>query len=433
MSRHVTEIARKTLIRPFPASTTISSTLAARLRPCNFSALPREHILSRPTLRAFSSGPRIVQHVPEKNTSETLPRSTALVAGHWGWRWHERPAIYLAKDSAVWNRTRLAQQRWYSDSKSPEEARKAAAAKEAEIKSSGAPKAARDASAQPAAAGASKTILDRLPHIHRPSKDELLAAATGFWQRLGIRFKWLSIRSFRPFNHDEIGAFLSWVFYAHVLWIIIGTTTFISAAIWAINTVFAQETLAGWVGNYLTKSSGVKVVFENAIVPAWGDGVITFKNVFVSRRPGQNGKKTKGVSKGSSTTAALAAEAAMADKSTPASDTEDDGNYSQFDVTISTVNVTVSFAKWFNGKGLLRDVEIKGVRGVIDRTNVHWDPELQNVDPKSWRHEHSTGDFEIDRFKMDDVLLTVYQPNDFRPFTVSVFNCELPRLRKQWL
>ena len=281
--------------------------------------------------------------------------------------------------------------------------------------------------------GASQSLLERVSHLHRPTKEELLAAATGFWQRLGIRFKWLSIRSFRPFNHDEIGAFLSWIFYAHVLWVIIGTTTFISAAIWFINTIFAQETLAGWVGNYLTKSSGIKVVFESAIVPAWGDGVITFKNVFVSRRPGQQGKKEKGVMKGSPTTAAAAAEAAMADQSSANGDQKDDGNYTQFDVTIGTINVTLSFAKWWNGKGLLRDVEIKGVRGVIDRTHVHWDPELRNMDPKAWRHEHSTGDFEIDRFKMDDVLLTVYQPKKFRPFTVSVFNCELPRLRKQWL
>lgn len=231
---------------------------------------------------------------------------------------------------------------------------------------------------------------------------------------------------------DEIVAFLGWIFYAHVLWVIIGTTTFISAAIWLINTISAQELLAGWVGNYLTKSSGIKVVFESAIVPKWGDGVITFKNVFVSRRPGQDGKK-KGVTKGSSTTAAAAAEAAMAGKSGTNNEEQDDGNYTQFDATIGTVNVTLSFAKWFNGKGLLRDVEVKGVRGVIDRTYVHWDPEMQNLDPKSLRHEHSTGDFEIDRFKMDDVLLTIYQPNKFRPFTVSVFKCELPRLRKQWL
>jgi hypothetical protein len=90
---------------------------------------------------------------------------------------------------------------------------------------------------------ANKHIMDRLPnikHIHRPTKEELLAAATGFWSRLKVRFKWFSIRSVRPFNIDEIGAFFSWVLVGHVLWIILGTTTFFSLAIFAVNTVFAQ-------------------------------------------------------------------------------------------------------------------------------------------------------------------------------------------------
>lgn len=90
---------------------------------------------------------------------------------------------------------------------------------------------------------ANKHLIDRLPnmpHIHRPSKEELLAAATGFWSRLKIRFKWFSIRSMRPFNADEIGAFFSWFVLGHVLWVILGTTTFVSLAIFAVNTVFAQ-------------------------------------------------------------------------------------------------------------------------------------------------------------------------------------------------
>ena len=90
---------------------------------------------------------------------------------------------------------------------------------------------------------ANKHLRDRLPdirQIHRPSKEELLAAATGFWSRLKVRFKWFSIRSVRPFNADEIGAFFSWVLLGHVLWIILGTTTFFSLAIFAVNTVFAQ-------------------------------------------------------------------------------------------------------------------------------------------------------------------------------------------------
>ncbi len=180
----------------------------------------------------------------------------------------------------------------------------------------------------------------------------------------------------------------------------------------------------------------MKVVFESAIVPRWGDGVITFKNVFVSRRPGQG---TGQVSKGSPLTAAAVAAAtngpADVGESLSIQDSistaVEDTNYTQFDLSLDTVNVTLSFTKWFNSKGLLRNVEIKGVRGVIDRTSVHYSGE--QVDPRTYKHEHSPGDFEIDSFKLEDLLVTVHQPNNFRPFSVSIFSCDLPRLRQQWL
>lgn len=272
--------------------------------------------------------------------------------------------------------------------------------------------------------------LSHLPKMpHRPTKEELLAAATGFWSRLKVRFKWFSIRSVRPWNVDDWSAFVSWFVLGNIVWIFIGTTTFFSLVILSINTVVAQETLARWVGDYLTHSAGVKVVFESAIVPKWGDGVITFHNVFVSRRPGQGKSK---VSKGSSVTAAAAAAAErQAELEGGREEEEEDTNYTQFDVTINTVNVTLSFVKWWNGKGLLRDVEVKGVRGVVDRTSVRWDGEY--VDPRTYKHEHNPGDFEIDSFKMEDLLVTIHQPNGFRPFSVSIFSCELPQLRKQWL
>ncbi|ERF76561.1 hypothetical protein EPUS_05834 [Endocarpon pusillum Z07020] len=264
--------------------------------------------------------------------------------------------------------------------------------------------------------------MPHMPHFHRPTKEELLSAATGFWSRLKIRFKWFSIRSVRPFNIDEITGFISWILVGHLLWIVIGTTTFFSLAILAINTVFAQETLARWVGNYLTKSTGINVVFESAIVPEWRSGVIKFENVFVSRRPGQI--DGAGVSKGTRESAAIAAAAANADPN-------EDTNYTQFDLSINEVLVTLSFAKWFNSKGILQNVEVKGMRGVVDRTNVHWTGEY--IDPKSYRHEHNPGDFEIDSFKLEDVLVTLHQPKGFRPFTVSIFSADLPQLRKRWL
>lgn len=167
-------------------------------------------------------------------------------------------------------------------------------------------------------------------------------------------------------------------------------------------------------------------------MPKWRDGVITFKNVFVSRRPGQgSGQVSKGSSKTAAAVAATATKERPIDEVAHGDPTEEDTNYTQFDLSIDTVNVTLSFTKWFNGKGLLRDVEVKGIRGVIDRSHVRW--KNDDADPKSYRHEHNPGDFELDSFKMEDLLVTVYQPNNFRPFSVSIFSCDLPQLRKQWL
>ncbi|KAK9495042.1 hypothetical protein V1508DRAFT_240998 [Lipomyces doorenjongii] len=271
-------------------------------------------------------------------------------------------------------------------------------------------------------------------HLHRPTKEELLKAATGAFDRLRIRFKWTLIRQVRPFNMDDMSAFFSWLIVGNVLWVILGTTTFFSLVILTANTVFAQETLARMIGNYLTKETGITVVFESAIVPHWNDGVIAFRNVFVSRRPGKNSNR---VTKGSPETAAAAAAAAAASSANedkeiiPAVDEDiDDGNYTQFDLTVDSINVTLSFRKWMNGKGILKDVEVKGIRGLVDRTHVQWIP---NVDPRSYKREHRPGDFEIDHFVLEDSLVTVLQPDGFRPFQISMFSCDLPQLRKQWL
>lgn len=434
MSRHVASIARRPLQQistQYTAATTLSTRFLLSGSSTIRTLVLREAITYRLSARRHST----LQDVATKDTRRLLSGSPAPIASNLGLRGAFRSESWQGSfiESTIARRKHEwppQQRRLFSERRIPEELREAQSTQSAAQSPNNATEEASKA-AQESTEG-SKTILDRLPHLHRPTKEELLAAATGFWQRLGIRFKWFSIRSVRPYTLDEIGAFVSWIFLGHVIWIVIGTTTFVSLAIWAVNTVFAQETVAGWVGNYLTKSSGVKVVFESAIVPTWGSGVITFHNVFVSRRPGQQTKRSRAVSKGSSTTAAAAAEIAMAERVKDANaDLEDEGNYSQFDVTINTVNVTLSFSKWFNGKGLLHNVEILGVRGVIDRTSIR--PTQGYVDPKSYRHEHNTGDFEIDDFKMSDVLLTVHQPGGFRPFNVSVYNCDLPRLRKQWL
>lgn len=62
-----------------------------------------------------------------------------------------------------------------------------------------------------------------LPPMHRPTRDDFLNVATNFWQRLRIRFKWLTIRSFRKFNADDMSAFITWFLMSQTLWILVGT------------------------------------------------------------------------------------------------------------------------------------------------------------------------------------------------------------------
>lgn len=68
----------------------------------------------------------------------------------------------------------------------------------------------------------------------------------------------------------------------------------------------------------------------------------------------------------------------------------------------------------------------------IDRRFVFWDPD-NPLDPASFRHLSQPGDFELESLQLEDVLITVYQPGNFRPFTASIFRADMKTFRKQWL
>ncbi|KAM9889344.1 hypothetical protein OXX69_012868, partial [Metschnikowia pulcherrima] len=145
---------------------------------------------------------------------------------------------------------------------------------------------------------------------------------------------------------------------------------------------------------------------------------ISFKKCFVSRRP----KLARKFVKGSQADAFL--------RSQEAAEPIDDGNYTQFDLTIEEVNVSFSFRKWMNGTGIIDTMEIKGLRGIVDRTHVHW---AKDDDATNYKNKYQFGDFEFNNFVMKDVLFTLLQPAAFRPFKVAIYNCELEKLRKHWL
>ena len=117
----------------------------------------------------------------------------------------------------------------------------------------------------------SKYLQSHLPKMpHRPTKEEFLAAATGFCDRLTVRFKWFSIRSMRPWNADEWGAFVSWFMLGHLVWILVGTTTFFSLIIFMVNTVFAQ-------GKDVYRLASICLVMAADVAPQrnWPSGLAT--------------------------------------------------------------------------------------------------------------------------------------------------------------
>ncbi|KAN0061106.1 Mitochondrial distribution and morphology protein 31, mitochondrial precursor [Thecaphora frezii] len=302
----------------------------------------------------------------------------------------------------------------------------------------------------------------------RPQKEDLLRIAHGFWTRMRIRFKWFTIRGFRRFNADDISAFFTLGGMGTIIFIIVGTTTFFSLIFAALNALNLQGWIARKIADYLTAETGVTVVFESAIVPKWKDRRISFKNVFISRRAhtdaealrrerqvkmhdealrdGKRGyrrvKRRTGITAGDG----MSWEGTHYDEeeevAPPMSDEargEDlvendlvDVNFSMFDLQVDCIDVTLSLSRWFDGKGLIEDAEIKGVRGIVDRRNVFWDPQ-KPYDPKAARKQPRHGDFELESLVVEDFLVTIYQPNDFRPFNFSIFNARIPKLRKQWL
>ncbi|KDR75127.1 hypothetical protein GALMADRAFT_226782 [Galerina marginata CBS 339.88] len=280
-----------------------------------------------------------------------------------------------------------------------------------------------------------------LPHPHRPTREDFLNVATGFWQRLRIRFKWFTVRSFRKFNADDISAFVTWFVMSQTLWILIGTTTFFSVVFATINSLRLQRYVARGISDYLTSETGITIIFESAIVPKWKDSRLSFKNVYVSFRPSGGQADEKPV-KGHEHMAAVGYDVSnhpayhrIGDDDDEPNDEDlknEDTNYTMFDLTIDSVDVTLSLQRWLDGKGLVEDAVVRGVRGVVDRRNVFWDPD-HPLDPALFRHESRPGDFELESLQLEDVLVTVYQPGDFRPYTASIFRADIRLFRKGWL
>jgi distribution and morphology protein 31 len=128
------------------------------------------------------------------------------------------------------------------------------------------------------------------------------------------------------------------------------------------------------ISDYLTSETGVTIIFESAIVPKWKDSRLSFKNVYITRRPKND------INKLDQTGRAVRAVALGYDVSNhPANHTiddeeddivkhqhsDDDDKWSMFDLSVDSIDVTLSLWRWLDGKGLVTDAVVKGVRGVL--------------------------------------------------------------------
>jgi distribution and morphology protein 31 len=90
------------------------------------------------------------------------------------------------------------------------------------------------------------------------------------------------------------------------------------------------------------------------------------------------------------------------------------------------------FVEFLVRLSLVRTISLDAHRFPLDRRAIKWDPH-HHLGPASFRLKTRPGDFELNSLQLEDVLITVYQPGDFRPFTFSIFRADVPSLRKQWL
>ncbi|CCH43831.1 Mitochondrial distribution and morphology protein 32 [Wickerhamomyces ciferrii] len=227
------------------------------------------------------------------------------------------------------------------------------------------------------------------------TKEVLLSQATSSWERFVIKSKWFLIKGYRPFNIDEISAFFSWFILSHILWIILGTTTFFSLLFYGLNSLFAKELVGKVMGKFITYlNPSFEIKFKDAVVPEWEDGMIDFKKVIIK--------------------------------------TVDDSGL-KLDLKLDHLKLTLSFNKWYNQKGIIDKVEIHGMTGIIDRSDY-----LEGDDGKNEIDWFNNEDYELSGLKIVDSFFKVLpkgftSENNIKPLEFAIYSCEIPKIRIKWL
>ncbi|EGC31692.1 hypothetical protein DICPUDRAFT_156422 [Dictyostelium purpureum] len=214
-----------------------------------------------------------------------------------------------------------------------------------------------------------------------------------FFSRLIAKVKYFLTRN-KPLTSDQRIAIISWAAFGTGALVLIGTTSLVSLILFFANTFEFSELIAKKVGQYLTNNTGITITFERAR----GDlktGYIRIENVNVSRTP------------------------------------RPDDHLSSIQLSIRQIDIKLNFLWFLEGKGLIQECLVNGVRGLIDRRTegVYYNKNM--VYP---RRKKVSGDFEFEKLEVKDFLITMFLPDrSYRPLPISIYHLESDRFRKQWM
>lgn len=243
----------------------------------------------------------------------------------------------------------------------------------------------------------------------RMDKKKLLSEASNFYERFRVNTKWLLIRGDRPFSATEIGTMFSWLLISQILWIILGTTTFISILLLILNTVFAKEMVGKCVGKLLnTFLDDVDVSFKDALVPEWKKGCIRFNQVQLKTCAGDL-------------------------KNEIYDDDDDDEARSSvkptltFDLKFHQIELTLSLKKWMFGHGLIKDISVFGMSGNATINYSYTADSPENT--KLFVDWFSNKEYHLGRVQINDSCIKVYDKQLGMHYRVSIYNMLMPQLR----
>lgn len=100
-------------------------------------------------------------------------------------------------------------------------------------------------------------------------------------------------------------------------------------------------------------------------------------------------------------------------------------NYTRFRVQVDRLELKLSLKRFLAGRGWIEEAMIDGARGIVDKRFVRW--------IEGWRWKPHQNELNTERLQLRNVHLNVIQARGYAPYSLTVIQASLPRLRLPWL